>query len=99
MVLHPTHFIRNIDPVSLDVCEDEKLELLTLDPRTGTALSANNSCDNSNSVSSSASAAVSEGKSRKGWGYIGEILWIIRPVIYGMYSSDKESFIALLIFS
>lgn len=80
MVLHPTHFIRNIDPVSLDVCEDEKLELLILDPRTGTALSANDTtCHDSNS------AISSDSKTRKGWRQVGEMLWIIRPVIYGMY--------------
>lgn len=70
MVLHPTHFIRNIDPVSLDVCSEEKFELLNLDPRTGTALSAN-PCDSSFSVG------------RRGWSQVGELLWIIRPFIYG----------------
>jgi hypothetical protein len=74
MVLHPTHFIRNIDPVSLDVCEQEKFELLTLDPRTGTALSA-----------TSGDYSSIDGKSRKGWGQVGELLWIIRSFIYGNY--------------
>lgn len=69
MVLHPTHFIRNIDPVSLDVCTEEKFELLNLDPRTGTSLST--ACDSSFSVA------------RKGWAQVGELLWIIRPLIYG----------------
>lgn len=74
MVLHPTHFIRNIDPVSLDVCKEEKFELLNLDPRTGTALST--SCDKYSSV---------EVRGRRGWAQVGELLWIVRPFIYGNY--------------
>ncbi|CAO3607230.1 unnamed protein product [Mucor hiemalis] len=80
MILHPTHFIRNIDPVSLDVCEEEKFELLNLDPRTGTALSANTTYDDNEDTPSP--SCVAEGKSRTGWGKIGELLWIIRPFIY-----------------
>lgn len=82
MILHPTHFIRNIDPVSLDVCEDEKFELLNLDPRTGTALSANTQYEDSEN-NNNEQFTIAEGKSRKGWGKIGELLWIIRPFIYG----------------
>lgn len=81
MILHPTHFIRNIDPVSLDVCEEEKFELLNLDPRIGTALSANTTYED-NEDTPSPSPCVAEGKSRIGWGKIGELLWIIRPFIY-----------------
>lgn len=81
MILHPTHFIRNIDPVSLDVCEEEKFELLNLDPRTGTALSANTTYDDNEDTPSP--SCVAEGKSRTSWGKIGELLWIIRPFIYG----------------
>lgn len=72
MVLHPTHFIRNIDPTSLDVCQDEKFELLALDPRTGTALSINNS-----------DSATITCQSRRGWAQVAELLWIIRPFVYG----------------
>ncbi|KAI8090729.1 peroxisome membrane protein [Thamnidium elegans] len=71
MVLHPTHFIRNIDPASLDVCQDEKFELLALDPRTGTALSINNF--DSGTITC---------QSRRGWAQVAELLWIIRPFIY-----------------
>ncbi|KAI9270012.1 peroxisome membrane protein [Helicostylum pulchrum] len=83
MVLHPTHFIRNIDPTSLDVCQDEKFELLALDPRTGTALSINNS--------DSGTIAC---KSRRGWAQVAELLWIIRPFIYAfmiMMEQRKKS--------
>jgi hypothetical protein len=70
MVLHPTHFIRNVDPVSLDVLEQEKFELLTLDPRTGTALSST-SIDHQQS-------------NRSGrWAQFAELLWILRPFVYG----------------
>ncbi|KAI8989324.1 peroxisome membrane protein [Pilobolus umbonatus] len=70
MILHPTHFIRNVDPVSLDLVKDEKLELVSFDPRTGTALSMNEGAakdyhDNSTITSQ-----------------LGELLWIIRPFIY-----------------
>lgn len=72
MIVHPTHFIRNVDPNSFEICKDDKFELLALDPRTGTALSANNS-----------DSGTVRCQSRKGWGYVGELLWIIRPFIYG----------------
>lgn len=73
MILHPTHFIRNVDPVTLEISEEDKLELTTIDPRTGTALSK---------------AARGDEKllsyhRRSRWGHLGEILWILRPLIYG----------------
>jgi hypothetical protein len=74
MVLHPTHLIRNIDPSTLEVANDEKFELANIDIRTGTPLSG--------SLPESAHGTIS-GTSRSGWAHFGEILWIIRPFIYG----------------
>lgn len=75
MVLHPTHFIRNVDAMSLEVANDEKFELTSLDPRTGTALS-------------STQAAIEQINSNRnsrigGWAHISEFLWILRPFVYG----------------
>jgi hypothetical protein len=73
MVLHPTHLIRNIDPSTLEVVNDEKFELANIDIRTGTPLSG--------SLPESAHGTIS-GTNRSGWAHLGEILWIIRPFIY-----------------
>lgn len=81
MILHPTHFIRNVDPVTLEVSEEDKLELSTLDPRTGTALTY--------TVENDEKPLTSHQQSR--WAQVGEILWIIRPLIYGKPTIHRRS--------
>lgn len=84
MILHPTHFIRNVDPVSLEIAQDEKYELTSIDPRTGTALSASHDSSQINS---------SRNNNRGGWAHLSELLWIVRPFIYGkqcqVYNSNE----------
>lgn len=74
MILHPTHFIRNVDPVSLNIAQDEKYELTSIDPRTGTALSATYDSSQINS---------DQNNNCGGWAHLSELLWIVRPFIYG----------------
>lgn len=75
MILHPTHFIRNVDPVSLKITQDEKHELTSIDPRTGTALSATYDSGWINS---------NQNNNRGGWAHLSELLWIVRPFIYAL---------------
>lgn len=82
MILHPTHFIRNVDPVSLDVLEEEKFELLALDPRTGTALS---------STATLPSDQQQQSKSSSKWAQLAELLWILRPFVYGSFQMMRSS--------
>ncbi|KAL0145618.1 peroxisome membrane protein [Mucor lusitanicus] len=74
MILHPTHFIRNVDTVSLEVANDEKFELTSLDPRTGTALSSTQAAIEQ--INSSRHTGI------RGWAHLGELLWIVRPFVY-----------------
>ncbi|CEI85741.1 hypothetical protein RMCBS344292_00196 [Rhizopus microsporus] len=70
MILHPTHYIRNVDPDTLDLQhKDDKLELSHLDPRTGTALSKESD---------------TKSQSRSGWSHMGELLWMVRPLVYAL---------------
>ncbi|KAI8090089.1 peroxisome membrane protein [Gilbertella persicaria] len=69
MLLHPTHLIRSVDSSSLEELKEEKLELLTLDPRTGIASSAYSIMANHN-------GGVT------GWMHLSEFLWVLRPVVY-----------------
>ncbi|KAI8641528.1 peroxisome membrane protein [Parasitella parasitica] len=75
MILHPTHLIRNVDPISLDIAYGEKYELTSIDPRTGTALS---------STHDTSRIGTSQPKNRRGWAHMSEILWIIRPFVYAL---------------
>ena len=76
MILHPTHYIRNVDPDTLDLQhKDDKLELSHLDPRTGTALSRESD---------------TKSQSRSGWSHMGELLWMVRPLVYGNGTGIKE---------
>jgi peroxin-16 len=74
IILYPTHFIRNVDPVSLDVLEEEKFELLALDPRTGTALS---------SIATDQQQQQQQSRGSRKWAQFAELLWILRPFVYG----------------
>lgn len=75
-VIHPTHLVRNTDPCTFESNVTDKLELATLDPRTGTPSTANPRL-------LTASTTVSSTMPRQGWALFGEIVWIIRPVVYG----------------
>ncbi|CEP14537.1 hypothetical protein [Parasitella parasitica] len=81
MILHPTHFIRNVDPISLEIAHDEKCELTSIDPRTGTALSSQHDTSPIN---------TRKQRNRRGWAHMSEILWIIRPFIYGEYYQFRD---------
>ncbi|CDS12637.1 hypothetical protein LRAMOSA04823 [Lichtheimia ramosa] len=74
-VIHPTHLVRNTDPCTFESNVTDKLELATLDPRTGTPSTANPRL-------LTASTTVSSTMPRQGWALFGEIVWIIRPVVY-----------------
>ncbi|KAL9545076.1 hypothetical protein PS6_008434 [Mucor atramentarius] len=76
MILHPTHFIRNVDTVSLEVANDEKFELTSLDPRTGTALSSTQTAIEQ--INNSRNSGI------RGWAHLSELLWIVRPFVYAL---------------
>lgn len=79
MILHPTHYIRDIDPITLDLqSTEDKLELSHLDPRTGIAMSSRKEL------------SLQSGNSRKGWAHVGEILWKIRPLVYGKRRHTRD---------
>ncbi|ORZ19657.1 peroxisome membrane protein [Absidia repens] len=79
MILHPTHFIRNVDPSTLayDIAGEEKIELTHLDTRTGVPSSANSKLLYGKSYSE-----VGAGSRKTKWAHLGELLWILRPFIY-----------------
>lgn len=94
-VIHPTHLVRNTDPCTFESNVTDKLELATLDPRTGTPSTANPRLLTSSTTTSSTTP-------RRGWALVGEILWVIRPVVYGKLNEgvvvmDEDLFLYLYI--
>ncbi|GAN03153.1 peroxisomal membrane protein PEX16 [Mucor ambiguus] len=85
MILHPTHFIRNVDTASLEIANDEKFELTSLDPRTGTALSSTQAAIEK--INSSRNNGI------RGWAHLSELLWIVRPFVYAwmIYLRQKRA--------
>ncbi|CAO3633781.1 unnamed protein product [Cunninghamella echinulata] len=85
MILHPTHYIRNINPENLEFDKEEKFELTHLDPRIGLPSSGNETLYNnhqliSDSMSSSSSSSLTP--TLKKLSQLAELLWIIRPFVY-----------------
>ncbi|KAI8084450.1 peroxisome membrane protein [Halteromyces radiatus] len=78
MVLHPTHFIRNIDPTTLeyDTTGEDKIELGHLDTRIGMPSSSNRSLYYNPQIVTKNSSQTSK------LGHLSELLWISRPLIY-----------------
>ncbi|KAI9008932.1 peroxisome membrane protein [Phycomyces nitens] len=83
MVLHPTHLVRNIDPSTLEASSTDKFELTTLDPRVGTPSTSNPDLIHSKD------AAVT--RPRRGWAVVGEIVWILRPLVYVLLVMREQS--------
>ncbi|KAG0169333.1 Peroxisomal membrane protein pex16 [Apophysomyces sp. BC1034] len=85
MILHPTHLVRNVDPVSFEPSDNAKFELMTLDPRIGTPATSDPSLWQGHMKS----------LPRIGWAHLAEILWILRPIVYVvmmmMESKQKRS--------
>ncbi|KAI8991183.1 peroxisome membrane protein [Mycotypha africana] len=89
MLLYPMHYIRNVDTNSLEMDMDEKYELLTFDPRNGTALS-----HFSDPTSKEQRDALTNNSHGSNVGSImSELLWILRPLIYvamTMYEQQRR---------
>ncbi|CAO3648174.1 unnamed protein product [Cunninghamella blakesleeana] len=86
MILHPTHYIRNINPENLEFDNEEKYELTHLDPRIGLPSSSNETLYENNysyqdSTFSSSSPSTLTPTLKK-ISQLAELLWIIRPFIY-----------------
>ncbi|SAM08100.1 hypothetical protein [Absidia glauca] len=79
MVLHPTHFIRNIDTNTLayDTTGEEKIELAHLDTRTGVPSSANIEL-----LFKKSTPDMGMTLQRTKWAHLAELLWIFRPLLY-----------------
>ncbi|KAI8329452.1 peroxisome membrane protein [Chlamydoabsidia padenii] len=78
MVLHPTHFIRNVDSSTLtyDTMGEEKIELTHLDTRIGVPSTANTE------LLSRVMDIDIPTFHRSKWTHLAEVLWIFRPLIY-----------------
>lgn len=80
-VMHPTHIVRNIDPSSFELNTEDKFELSTIDPRVGVPSTSNPDLLTLTTTTTTTNPGYAS--IRQGWAHIGELLWIIRPVIYG----------------